>query len=303
MSWSKKRRSPGWASSNVATRTAGSAIASVSAARAARGSSPARQPHEGAVANPAAEPDEAGGLEARGVEQDARSEREERGRAVGLLSETTPVTVSVASPMVSVSPGVSPSRPRTASSTTAPPPASSSSSGRAGTRLESPVEGIAALDRLQLDEERAALCRVPGHRHELAHPRHRGAAARQVPDRRLRRGVERAGGAQLDVAAEERPRLTRRASDRARRPRSARPTRAPTPSAMHARKPAKCRQAPRVSRQARPATRRQGSAGAVGASAEPAGFTPRRGLPRPARRGARRSARRGRRAQGRGSPG
>ena len=87
MSWSKKRRSPGCASSKVATRTAGSAIASASAARATRGSSPAGRRTR--VRYRTRLPSRTRPVASRlaRAQEHARPEREERRRAIRLLSE------------------------------------------------------------------------------------------------------------------------------------------------------------------------------------------------------------------------
>ena len=267
MSWSKKRRSPGCASSKVETRTAGSAIASLSAPRATRGSSPAGR----------------------------RTRVRYRTR---LPSRTRPVASRLAALMSTRGPSVksdaerSGSFPRTRGHGEArvangervaerePEPAEDglldhgATGGEQlverppGPGLEPPVERIAALDRLQLDEERAALRWVPGHRRPAlapGSPRRPGAPGRgPAPPPRRRagapsepRGRHRAG-----------PAPRGRASGRARRPRSGPRRGLRRRARCTSRNPAKCRQAPRVSRQARPATRRQGSAGAPGASAD-----------------------------------
>ena len=207
MSWSKKRRSPGWASSKVATRTAGSAIASSERGpRRARARAPAgrRTRVRCRTRLPSRTRPVASRLAA--FRRTRGPEREERRRAVRLLPDDA-----------GHGEGRVADGERVAGREAEPPEDGlldhDAAAGEQlverprGHGLEPPVERIAAVDRLQLDEERAAPGGVPRHRHQLPHPGHGGAAAREVPDRRLRRGVERAGRAELDVPAEEGARL------------------------------------------------------------------------------------------------
>ncbi len=170
------------------------------------GLEPGGETHERPVPHAAAEPDEPRRVEARGVQEHARPEREEGRRAIGLLPDHAGHGED------RVADGE-----RVAGRETEPPEDGfldhDASAGEElverlrGHGVEPPVEGIAAVDRLQLDEERAAPGGAPCHRHQLLHPGHGRAAPREVPDRRLRRGIERAPRAQLDVTPEQGARL------------------------------------------------------------------------------------------------
>ena len=228
---------------------------------------PGGEPHEGAVPHAAAEPDEARCLEARGVQEHARPEREERRRAIGLLPDDAGHGEA--------------SRRRWR--------ACRRSRGRAARgrlprprRLRRPAaRRAAARARCRAARRGDSRRRPPSARRGACRPA-RGSAPSppaRAPGSRRRRGArgrgpappprDRAGGAERSSTSPPSRARASRPSERSSEAATLRTaTRAPTPSAMHARKPAKCRQAPRVSRQARPATRRQGSAGGAGAAAE-----------------------------------